>query len=106
MNRTDLFDKVDMLQNLLLAQVRGSNDSAARNDLDYKELRAELMQYEDIKSLLPRFVRNCRDLMQFWTNIRSSYRHYDERERYVREGFSPLFNYLETGILTKQDMQK
>jgi hypothetical protein len=39
MSIAELLDKAEMLQNVLLAQVRGSNDTAIQNDPDYRELR-------------------------------------------------------------------
>jgi hypothetical protein len=98
MNNAELLDKVEMLQNLLLAQIRGSNETAKRDDAEYKELRLSVMQHDDIQSLLPRFIRTCRDLMQFWVNIRGEYKHYDEREKFVREQFAPLFDELESRL--------
>jgi hypothetical protein len=95
MNNAELLDKVEVLQNLLLAQVRGSNETAARDNSDYKELRTFLIQVEDIQPLLPRFVRTCRDLMHFWAYIRGSFAHYYERENFVREQFAPLFDEIE-----------
>ena len=98
MNILELLDKVETLQNVLIAQVRGSNDTAIQNNPEYRELRNELIQHEEISILLPRFVRTCRDLRQFWSYIKSSYAHYDERERFVREQFAPLLDKLEGDV--------
>jgi len=101
LKNSELLDKVETLQNLLLAQTRGSNDTAAWNDSDYRELRAVLMQDADVQDLLPRFVRTCRDLKQFWTYIKSTYAHYSEREQFVHEQFAPLLDELESKMLKR-----
>jgi hypothetical protein len=101
MNEAELLDKVETLQNVLLAQARGSNETATRGDPDYCELRTQLMQDEYVWQRLPRFVRTCRDLKQFWAYIKSSYAHYSEREGFVREQFVPLIDELEAKNLRK-----
>ena len=103
MNDAELLEKVEMLQNLLLAQVRGSNETAKRDDADYKELRLSLMQIDDIQLLLPRFIRTCRDLMQFGVMIKGEYKHYDEREKFVRDQFAPLFDQLESRLFSNEN---
>ena len=103
MNNTELLDKVEMLYNLLLSQVRGSNETALRDNAEYQDLRTFLLHDETIQPLLPRFIRTCRDLMQYWVYIRGTYAHYRERESFLREQFAPVFSELELGPLgTKQ----
>jgi hypothetical protein len=103
MDNAELLDEVEMLQNLLLAQIRGSMETAKRDDADYRKLRMSLMQHDDILPLLPRFIRTCRDLIQFWVKIKGDYEHYNEREKFVREHFAPLFDELESRLFAPKD---
>ena len=53
------------------------------------------MSDEQIKRLLPDFVRTHRDLDAFWPFIKNAARGYDERRAIIRTAFNPLFERLE-----------
>jgi hypothetical protein len=85
------FEKVKTLQNLLLSHATGSPADGA----DYFRLRRELLADPEIAPLLPRFVRTCRDLGQFWAYIKTKFGHYAERRQYLWDEFRPALEYLE-----------
>ena len=59
---SELLEKVETLQNLLIAYATGGSAT----DEEYKRLREELLDEPLTKNRLPRFVRTCRDLKQLW----------------------------------------
>ena len=92
MNRqAELIEKVETLQNILVSRAEGGE---ADNE-EYRALRAELTREPSVKHRLPRFVRTCRDLPQFWGFIKDKFAHYDERRAFIREAFSPAMEWLE-----------
>lgn len=72
------------------AATQGSPDSRI-----YEHLRREFMSNEELKNLLPSFVRAHRNLSSFrsWTQKQSP--HWQPRRDIITEGFTPLMNYLE-----------
>ena len=87
----ELIEKVETLQNMLISRAEGNRP----DNVEYKALRAELMIQPSLKPRLPRFVRTCRDLPQFWGFIKDKFAHYDERRAFIREAFSPVMEWLE-----------
>jgi len=75
MNTSKLFEKVESLQNLLISRATGGE----AHDAQYKTLRNELMDDPIIRDRLPRFVRTCFDLNQFWNYIKQQFGSYRER---------------------------
>ena len=61
-----------MLQGIMIATATGGT----RHDATYRYLRQELMSDEQIKRLLPDFVRTHRDLDAFWPFIKNAARGY------------------------------
>ena len=78
----------------------------------YQQIRLELMQDPALKPLLPEFVRTCRDLKHFWGYIKGVSPKWAPRRDHVRDGFTPLFDYLEktnsapVDIVTSDVLQK
>lgn len=88
----ELISKVESMKLMLVSQATGG--SADNNE--YKNLRRELMAMPDIAKMLPRFVRVCRDLSEFWSFIKPKYGRYAERREYIRNEFDALLTMLET----------
>jgi hypothetical protein len=79
------------LQNLLIAQATdGTGD-----DGEYKILRGQFMENPALAGLLPKCVRTCRDLSQFWGFIKYEYKTYAERRQFLWNEFRPLLDHLE-----------
>jgi hypothetical protein len=62
---------------------------------EYQKLRARLVQNSAITDKIPRFIRDCRDLTQFWAFIRDEYPTYALRRQFLWESFRPLLVELE-----------
>lgn len=94
MNTTDLIEKAETLQNLLVARATGEGADPAV----YSSLRQELMNNHRTKNKLPRFVKTCRSLDHFWSFIKYEFSTYAERRQFIWQEFSPLLNDLEQGV--------
>jgi len=86
-----LVEKVETLQNMLIATATGG-----RSDTRYEELRREILNNPLTKGGLPRFVHTCRDLSQFWQFIKPKFGTYAERRQYIWAEFRPLLDALES----------
>ncbi len=90
----ELLKQVEYLHALLEDYATGgarSNDS----NKEYTEIRQELIKDKAIKDNLPKFILECRNLGYFWDYIKHRFGRYAERRDYLREEFSPLYNFLE-----------
>jgi hypothetical protein len=72
-------------------------------DIEYKKLRRELTTSPRVAKALPRFVHVCRDLMEFWSFIKSKFATYADRREYLRNEFDPLLSILESESRTPSD---
>ncbi|HHT9105618.1 MAG TPA: toll/interleukin-1 receptor domain-containing protein [Candidatus Wujingus californicus] len=91
MNNSDLFEKVESLQNLLISRATGGEAHEAQ----YKMLRSDLMNDSLLVDKLPRFVRTCFDLNQFWNFIKHEFVSYHERREFLRSEFKPILEMIE-----------
>ena len=83
-----LLDKVELLQNQLIAQAT----SAGGNNEVYVRLRRELLADPSVGPKLPRYVRTCGDLSQFWQFIKHKFGTYAERREFLWSEFRPLID--------------
>lgn len=98
-NYRDLIDRVESLQNILISQATGGGVDHA----EYKSLREELISNSITRERLPRFVRTCRDVGQFWKFIKHKYSSYQERREFLWGEFRPLLEDLEDRTTTPSD---
>lgn len=92
----ELLEKVEIFQNMLVSFATGGQI----NDIDYKQIRSELLDDPVVRDLLPRFVRTCRDSFQFWQFIKREFAHYQERRNYLWGEFNPIIDMLEAKLMT------
>ena len=85
------YEQAKMRENILLAACEGERSNTGL----YEQLRGALIADPKIKSILPEFVRTCRDLAHFWAYIKSVAPKWEPRRLHVRDGMSPLFEHLE-----------
>ena len=95
----DLFGQTEALQNLLISQATGGN----ADDAEFVRLRQMLLTKPALDSLVPRFVRTCRNLSQFWQFIKYKHSTYVERREFIWAEFRPLLGLLERGPLSLAD---
>jgi hypothetical protein len=88
-------EQARMMENILLVACEGDRTASGM----YTQLRGLLMNDSALKPLLPEFVRTCRDLNHFWSYAKElptgSGQHWEKRRRHVRDGLTPLFDFLE-----------
>lgn len=86
----DLLGQVEALQNVTLSYATGG----AADDAAYRQLRTLILDDASIAGKLPRFVRTCRDIKQFWAYIKK-YDTYQERREHIWSEFQPVLDQLE-----------
>ncbi len=91
--RDELLEQAESLQNLLISRATGGIES----DAEYRRLREILAGASDLKEHVPRFVRTCRNLGQFWAFIKPRFEKYAERREFLLNEFRPLLEALEGG---------
>jgi hypothetical protein len=90
---TDLQIKIETLQNMLIAI---ATSGATDEEEEFKKLRTELINNNEIKKLLPDFLTTNRTTGQFWQFIKFKFKSYAERRNFLWSEFSGVLNYLET----------
>ena len=88
---TELEIKIETLQNLLISIATGGSGE----DEDFKKLRAELLNNNEINKILPDFIQTNRTTAQFWQFIKFKFSTYTERRNYIWSEFSKSLNYAE-----------
>ena len=79
-NATDdlpLSDKIQRLQAILIAHAT----TGGANNGEYQSLRQELLADPIVGKVIPKFVRSCRDLDQFWSHIKQLFSTYADRRK-------------------------
>ena len=87
-------EKVESLKNMLVSRATGGE----ANKDSYNKLRKYFMSHEKTKQRLPRFVKTCRTLDEFWQFIKTEIEgngNYTKRRTFLKEAFEPLLSYLE-----------
>jgi len=95
----DLYVKALALQNLLISHVTGCREDEA----EYARLRQMLLANYSLESLMPQFLRTCRNLTQFWQLIKYQFSTYAERRIFIWGEFNPLLEALERGAVAPSD---
>lgn len=84
-------EQVTMMEGILIAAATGGSQDGAV----YEALRRELLSDEQIKPLLPSFVRTYRNLGAFWPFIKNEAPSYAERRQIITGAFTLLVDHLE-----------
>jgi hypothetical protein len=95
----ELYEQALSLQNLLISHATGN----AEDDGEFLRLRHVVLSQPSIDALVPRFVKTCRDLAQFWQFIKCEYGKYAERRQFIWNEFRPMLEVLERGGLVPSD---
>jgi len=96
---SEIFDQAEALQNLLVSHATGGSE----DDAEFVRLRQMLLSNAALDPLVPRFLKTCRNLDQFWQFIKFQFASYAERRTYLWSEFSPLLEALERGGLSPAD---
>lgn len=81
----------ETLQTNCVARATGQDCS----EHDYRTARHRFLDDPRYRHLLPRYVRSCIGLEQFWSYIQPKFAHYKERRAHIYETFEPLFARLQ-----------
>jgi uncharacterized protein YfkK (UPF0435 family) len=95
----DRMSEVESLKLVLMSYATGGGGDNA----EYKRLRQELLAIHRIANLMPRFVKVCRDLGEFWNFIKPKFKTYSERREFLRNEFDQLLTMLETESRSPSD---
>lgn len=100
MNKTqELLEDLESLKHILVARATGEGGDEG----EYVRLRHRLTTDPLIKDMLPRFVRTCRNLGEFWPYIKEQDGTYAGRRRYLAEQFDTALTFLEQQAFTPGD---
>lgn len=89
----ELFIQTETLQNLLISQATGGKE----NNAEFTRLRQFILSNAAFDAYIPKFIKTCRSLDQFWQFIKYEFPSYAERRNYIWNEFHPLLNILERG---------
>lgn len=95
----DLIEQTETLQNLLISHATGGQEDEA----EYVRLRQMLLSNAALDALIPKFLRTCRNLSQFWQFIKYKFSTYAERRDFIWSEFNPLLEALERGLASPAD---
>ena len=96
---SELVEKLERLKMILVQRATGGEDHSD----EYFDLRRELINEPAIKAKLPRFLKMCSNLGEFWSYIKGKFPSYQERRDYLRDEFFPVITMLEMGTLAPAD---
>lgn len=88
-----LSEEAEALQNLLVSAATGGSE----NNVEFTRLRQAVLSNPAIDPVVPRFLKTCRSLSQFWQFIKYEYSSYAERRQYLWGQFRPMLEFLERG---------
>lgn len=95
------FDKVSYLVNILTSRATG----LAADSGEFERLRHELLSNENVSTLLPKWLKQHRNLDTFWGFIKQKFGTYAERRAYLSEEFTPVLDMLEFGQIVQETPQ-
>lgn len=87
------YEQAEYLLNMLTSRATGGK----ADDVEYSQLRAQLVGDESLSPYLPSFVRTHRDLHSFWSFIGDRFKTYQQRRDFLNKEFTPLLDALEFG---------
>ena len=95
----ELLHEAEALQNLLVSAATGGSEDGG----EFLRLRQVLLSHPPLDPYIPRFIRTCRGLGQFWQFIKEKYPTYAERRTFLWDEFRPMLELLERGGVSPAD---
>lgn len=89
----ELLTEAEALQNLLVSSATGGSEDGG----EYLRLRQVVMAQALLDAYVPRFLRTCRSLGQFWQFIKEKHGTYADRRKFLWDEFRPMLEVLERG---------
>lgn len=91
-------EKIEYIKTLFIAA--GRNKISRENEIEYNELKEELLGNTSLKSYIPSIIKTCSKLSHFYDSMKSKELKYKERDNLVTEEFNSIESYLSTGLTT------
>nr|WP_282449602.1 abortive infection family protein [Roseibium sp. CAU 1639] len=91
-----------MLQEMVVGLATGGSV----DDNSYHQLRRSIMEEDELRPLLPQFIRTCRTGTALWGHLKqvsSGQGSYAIRSQYVYDGFQPILDHLDAGTKSPTD---
>jgi hypothetical protein len=101
MSNENIIKEIELIQEILIANATGG--AKADNENCYSGLRLKLIRNPALKSDLPSFLLDYRNLDQFWIFIKRKFDTYKVRRQFIYEGFAPLLAKLESEQIYPSD---
>ncbi len=92
MNNEELIIEIEIFKNGLISRATGGSILSS----EYESGRELFLKNENIKEMIPRFLRICRSENEFWNFIKNEYSTYAERSEFLREIFNEVIYTLES----------
>ena len=89
----DLAILVEQFKNGLTGYATGNQDDFENEE--YKRVRKILLANSTISDLIPKFLKTCRNLNEFWAFIKAEFSTYAERRKFLSELFNPMIDRFE-----------
>lgn len=96
----DILERLESFQNLLVSYSTGGHVEEA----EFQQLRKNIISLPFLRDRLPRFVRTCADLRQFWAFIKQQSNSYQGRREYLWGEFGPLLREFEETLQSPSDI--
>lgn len=91
-NKDDLLNLVGDLKSGLITRATGKG---YYDDAEYQRIRKLLLSNSSLVKLIPKFLRDNRNVDDFWRWIKTEDPHYEGRRRLLTEQLSPLLDAIE-----------
>jgi hypothetical protein len=102
----------ESLQNMMVSIATGGSEKES----EFARLRRSLLSDPSVDTHVPRFVKTCRTIQQFWSYIKQQSDKYDPRRQHIWAAFAPLLDHLQrsdnspadalvSDVLTKYDAE-
>lgn len=96
-NSLDDYQFIKYLESGLISRATGKNFEY------YEDVRQKVLKNNDFQTLLPSWIKTCRDTNQFWNFIKGKFGSYQERREFIWSEFTPLLNQIEFNIVSPID---
>ena len=94
--------KIDRLKNLLISASTGKEITKSLN-IEYFEIRKFVLGTYN-RNLLPDFLFTCANLEEFRLEMKTKFKHYEERRKYVRDSLRILTSDKQPSLLEDIDL--
>lgn len=99
--KTDVLTSLNCLKRILIDRATGM----PADDNEYKTLRLKLIGNRVLLALSPDYLRDCRDLSDFWSFIKEASPTYAGRRTLIRKSLTALFEHAEIQLKNESPLK-